>query len=351
MSATTSLPGGPRTGVWTFPDGDAFALVELAEQIEGLGFDEWWLGDEGPAREPFSVLSAAAMRTSRIRLGIGISNPFTRHPALTTTTAHTLHELSGGRAILGVGAGGELALGPFQLRVTKPVSAVDRFIRIARAVATRSATEGYVPADGAVGNREDLPALPLYVGARGEMLNRLASRVADGAFVSGIAPLFYEDTLRWIRHEHPIDVALYSSVAFTEQEIEKLRPQMIWALHNSPEATRRRLDVDDGELEQAVATMRNGDDTLARAFVTDSLLREVLVVGSPEEVGLRLGEFVRMHRPTSIGLALATADVRGATVRAAAAMAVMRASLLERDERPDYPPQVNGDVHDRTETR
>lgn len=337
-AAPTSTDVALRTGVWTFPDGDARTLVELGEQIEAIGFDEWWLGDEGPAREPFSVLSAAAMRTSRIRLGVGISNPYTRHPGLTATTAYTLHELSEGRAILGVGAGGDLTLGPFELRAPKPVEAVERFVRIARAVGSGTATEGYLPAEGAVGNRAGGIALPVYVGARGERLNRLASRVADGAFVAGIAPLFYEEVLGWVRSERAIEVALYPSVAFTEQEIEKLRPQMIWALTNSPDAVRRRLDLDDAALERAVRDLRAGDDRSARRFVSDRLLHEVLVVGSPAEVGARLAALVRAYHPTSIGLALPTADVRNATVQAAAAIASMRVALERAEANEQYPP-------------
>ena len=56
---------------------------------EEAGIDELWLGDEGPSRDPFSVLAAAAQRTDRITLGVSVTNPFLRHPAVTAATAMT----------------------------------------------------------------------------------------------------------------------------------------------------------------------------------------------------------------------------------------------------------------------
>src|SRR5437879_5874593 len=90
-------------------------MIEFIQQAEALGVDEIWLGDEGPARDPLSVLAAAAIRTRSIRLGVGITNPYVRHPAMTAVSMMTVHELSGGRAVLGLGVGGNLALGPGQL--------------------------------------------------------------------------------------------------------------------------------------------------------------------------------------------------------------------------------------------
>ena len=87
-------------------------MVEFIQQAEDLGLDEIWLGDEGPARDPLAVLAAAALRTSTIRLAVGITNPYVRHPAAIAVSMMTVHELSGGRAILGLGVGGSLALSP-----------------------------------------------------------------------------------------------------------------------------------------------------------------------------------------------------------------------------------------------
>src|SRR5258706_2525017 len=95
-------------------------MVEFLQYAEHLGLDEIWLGDEGPARDPLSVLAGAAVRTNSIKLAVGITNPYVRHPAATAISMMTVHELSGGPAILGLGVGRSLALGPLGMSTLHP---------------------------------------------------------------------------------------------------------------------------------------------------------------------------------------------------------------------------------------
>ena len=57
----------PRTGIWLFPDAPSRAIVDATALAESLGIDEAWLGDEGPGRDPFALLAAAAGVTTTIR--------------------------------------------------------------------------------------------------------------------------------------------------------------------------------------------------------------------------------------------------------------------------------------------
>src|SRR5688500_5955691 len=83
------------------------ALIELADR---LGFDEAWVGEHhstGVERiaDPFMALAAAAVRTSRIRLGTGVVSLPYHHPLLVADRTVLLDHLSLGRAMLGVGPG------------------------------------------------------------------------------------------------------------------------------------------------------------------------------------------------------------------------------------------------------
>lgn len=314
----------PATGVWFFPDRPAGELVAAIVHAERVGLDEVWLGDEGPAREPFSVLAAAAAATERIRLGVGITNPYVRHPALAATTASTIAELAGGRVVLGVGAGGAMSLGPFDLAADRPVGAVRRFVEIARATRTATAREGYVPSDIAV--PPVAPAVPIYVGARGRRLNTLASDIADGAFVAGMPPFRYREVVGWARSARAIDVALYPSAAFDESARDRHRPEMIWSLFDTPPEVADRFGLDHDSIAAAAGALRNGDPRPASAIIDDDLLDELMLLGPPDVVGRRLAELVREHRPTSVGVAIITDDLHTAIDQAAAAFAAMRSS-------------------------
>ncbi len=317
----------PAVGVWVFPDVPAPELVDLARHVEDLGLDELWVGDEGPARDPFAVLAAAAVVTDRIRLATGITNPYVRHPGVAAASMLTIHEISGGRAVLGVGAGGQMSLSPFGLRALRPVDRVREFIDIARAVATGTPAAGYSPSDVAVSEATVDTPLPLFVGARGPRLNRLASERADGALVAGMPPFRYPAVIDWARSQRPIDIALYPSVAFTEKGVERHRPEMIWALLDTPPEVREELGLDVNAVKAAAEAIRDGDPEPARTLVDDTVLERVMLAGQPSVVGRRLAELVREHRPTSIGLALVQDDLHQGVCDAAEAFAAMTAEL------------------------
>src|ERR1700749_4114824 len=83
-------------------------------QIDRLGYDALWLTDSSlHSRNCWAYLTLAARTSARLRLGTAVTNPVTRHPAVTAVAAATVDEVSAGRTILGIGAGDRplLALG------------------------------------------------------------------------------------------------------------------------------------------------------------------------------------------------------------------------------------------------
>jgi 5,10-methylenetetrahydromethanopterin reductase len=202
----------PRIGVWFFPVAPVRDLVDGIVAAEAAGFDECWIADEGVSREPIVAFSAAALLTSRIRFGIGITSPAIRHPGAMASSVATLDELSGGRAMLGFGVGGGMSLDPFGLSVEKPVALIRDAIRIARGVMEGAAVDGYTPPGHASPPRK----IPIYVGSKGEQINRMASRDADGVFLSGFDLARLDAPVAWARSVRPIDVALFASVQFNE---------------------------------------------------------------------------------------------------------------------------------------
>ncbi|MBV9062949.1 MAG: LLM class flavin-dependent oxidoreductase [Alphaproteobacteria bacterium] len=93
------IGGGPFAGNWS-------ALREFVQMVEELGFDSYWRPDHpvfGP--DAWMTLAAVAASTNRLRLGTTVSCVFHRHPLMLARIVADLDRISGGRAVLGLGAG------------------------------------------------------------------------------------------------------------------------------------------------------------------------------------------------------------------------------------------------------
>jgi alkanesulfonate monooxygenase SsuD/methylene tetrahydromethanopterin reductase-like flavin-dependent oxidoreductase (luciferase family) len=90
------------------PDYDLGMLLDLSEAVEEHGFTSVWVGDSlfsKPRYEPISLLSAISQRTKHLRLGTACMVTSTRNPLYLALEWATLDAISGGRTILGAGAG------------------------------------------------------------------------------------------------------------------------------------------------------------------------------------------------------------------------------------------------------
>jgi 5,10-methylenetetrahydromethanopterin reductase len=170
---------------------DSEHLRTAARICEEGGMSSFWVADQRWMRDVYVSLTDLAARTDRLLLGTRVTDPYIRHPALTAVAIASLDEASGGRAILGIGAGGS---GFRQLGMTrpKPAVAVRESIQLIRRLWSGEEFEF----QGQIINwqRGSLefkcrPDIPIVIAARGPYLLELAGELADGAIVaSGVSP-------------------------------------------------------------------------------------------------------------------------------------------------------------------
>lgn len=160
--------------------------LELVTLAEGLGFDQIWVSHDLFWRSAPALVAAAAGRTTRIGLGIAVTNPCSAHPVELAMHAATLQELAHGRFLLGLGAGADEFLS--WAGIEPDLGPARRTRRALFAI--RALLDGRRPAD-VVGSgsgwrpeaylRTGAASTPVYVGGMGPAMLGLAGEVADGA--------------------------------------------------------------------------------------------------------------------------------------------------------------------------
>jgi 5,10-methylenetetrahydromethanopterin reductase len=171
-------------------DAPVAQLVERASLAEANGYSAVWVADERFYREVYSCLGQIAVHTSRVLLGPCVTDPFARHPALTAMAIATLDEISGGRAILGIGAGisGFAELG---IERRKPARAIREAIEVIRALLRGEAVDfhGDVVAfnQGRLSFSPPRPGMPVYVASNGPLGQRVGADIGDGVIMEACA--------------------------------------------------------------------------------------------------------------------------------------------------------------------
>lgn len=190
------------TGLLLLPSHPSGRLAEIAQLAERTGYDYLWLADERFFREVYASLTLCALRTHRIKLGPCVTDPYSRHAALTAMAIATLDETSGQRAVLGIGAG---VSGFRELGIAREKPGVG--LREAVEVIRKLLAGDTVTYKGSVvqieGGRLDFTPVradvPMYIASQRPVGCRSAGRVADGAIMQGCVaePLvgFFRDTV------------------------------------------------------------------------------------------------------------------------------------------------------------
>jgi 5,10-methylenetetrahydromethanopterin reductase len=197
-----NAPVSPKTGVIFKSYEPLSAMQNYARQTEASNFSGgfWiaeayhWFRQYGlESRGCFTTLAAVAMATKTIPVGLGITSPYLRHPTIQASEAAAIDELSGGRFIMGLGVG---KVGIEYLEIDqdrmRPVKVHHESIDIMRRIFSGEAYsyegqlfESSMPAYDRKGDglRTDIP---IYVGATGPFMQKLAGRESDGLLLAGL---------------------------------------------------------------------------------------------------------------------------------------------------------------------
>lgn len=270
---------------------------ELARAVEAHGvFEELTVHDVVWWRPVWPILTLVAVNTERVRIGPDVTHPFLRHPAETAANVAALDELSGGRAILGLGAGSLLA--PLGIAIERPVTAVRECAELVQRLLARdrSPYEGKLfRADGEAAFHWQPPRarVPTFVGAFAPRMVEAAAAWADELRPPGQwAVEFFADVKT--RAERAAAAAgnaglrvgceIWLSLDDDRNRARELGRRIVAQFIPSLRFMHEFHGIGADEVEPVAERLRAGDLDGAAARVSDRLLDTYVGAGDPDEV-------------------------------------------------------------------
>lgn len=285
------------------------AYVRLAKTAESAGFDQFWVSNDLFLRSTWIILTSVAHATDRIRIGTGIVNPYTMHPAEIAMAAATLDEVSGGRFNLGLAAGAGDFLQWVGIAQERPLTAVKETIHAIRELLAGER----VPADGYFLRewtsdaymRFDTQSVPIYLGAMGPNMLRAIGELADGGLPLLFPPEHYDTVIEYVRDGAEqigrsladVDVAacVWCSISSDRTTAENaLKDKIAYYGYALGPLIYDRLGVPREEFAPiAKAVMQEQDIQKARSLITPAMLR-IGIVGTAGDIIERMETLVEM---------------------------------------------------------
>ncbi|MDG4859767.1 LLM class F420-dependent oxidoreductase [Streptomyces sp. T-3] len=170
--------------------GDPREACDQAAALEAAGLDAVWVAEAYGFDSP-TIMGYLAARTERMKIGAGILNVYSRTPALIAQTAAGLDAVSGGRAIMGLGASGPQVIeGWHGMAYDKPLGRTRETVELTRRILRREVIDHHgitdMPRPGGLGKPLKIltkpvrPEVPLYVASLGPANVRMTAEIADG---------------------------------------------------------------------------------------------------------------------------------------------------------------------------
>jgi 5,10-methylenetetrahydromethanopterin reductase len=291
-------------GVELAPEEPVSRLTDLAVTAENAGFDTVFVSHHYNNRDEFVALAQMATATEQVTLGPGITNPYETHPVTLASRMATLDELAGGRGIFGVGPGDRSTLANLGSDQGDALRRVLETMQVARRLwdGERVTHDGTFEAVDA-GLNYEARAIPVYVGAQGPDMTRMAAKYADGILFNGAHPrdiAWASERVAEGREERPeerggFDLAAYASVSVApdrEEARAAARPPVAFITGGAPPPVLDRHDIDReraGEIGEAI-----GAGAFSEAFdsVTERMLDAFCLAGQPETVAEQATEIL-----------------------------------------------------------
>ncbi|MCW3977725.1 MAG: 5,10-methylenetetrahydromethanopterin reductase [Candidatus Bathyarchaeota archaeon] len=285
-----------KFGIEFVPKDPYWKITYYAVQAERGGFSNLWITDHFNNRNVYVALTTAAIYTSKITVGPGVTNPYMVNPVFTAQAVATLNELAPGRVVLGIGAGDKTTLASVGVRMRKPLSAVRETVDIIREMTSGENVvfKGDVfQIAGAKFFFKPKGRIPIYVGAQGPKMLALAGKIGDGVLINAGHPKDVEYAVNCVKKGvnevgkqfNELDVAAYTSFSVHEDLKKATKaavPVVAFIVAGSPRQVLERHDINMKKAEEIREALKVNDWGRAFGGVSQGMIEAFSVCGTPD---------------------------------------------------------------------
>jgi 1,4-dihydroxy-2-naphthoate octaprenyltransferase len=281
--------------------------VDWVVRAESAGLESVWVHDSYFERDPISFLAPMAQATTRIRLGAGALNPYTRHPFVVASTMASLDNLAEGRMSLALGSGLPLRLAQMNIAFENAPERVSESIDQIRTLwrGERLVLNDKVPP--LVPMFPPPKRIPIYIAAYTKPYLELAGDKADGYLARPMESLaafqlmrerVLQSAQRHGRDASAIDFRGYLLSYISDSRRDALNrakrePFVIYMISILSDISMSRAGFPTELRDQVNRLWRAEDYHGAAQVIPDELLEAFVLAGSRRDVAARAEEFSR----------------------------------------------------------
>ncbi len=270
--------------------------IDYARLAEEVGYYRIWVGEDVLSREVFTYLSVISLKTEKILIATGVTNPYVRNIAVIASNSAGIQELSGNRFTLGLGVGGIPEIEKMTGDRPKNVLEVMRETTIL----LRKIFEGEkITYEGRLAHLKDyklsvsgVSPPKIYFGVRGPKMLALAGEIADGVIFSGAKDYLLkamkkvdESAEKSGRDPEEIDRVLWNPTVEIKEESDLDLARLVTAtiVASQPQSVLKEMGLDIEKIEKIRDMFKSGNYEKASEMVSKNLLNNVCIAGSRDQ--------------------------------------------------------------------
>ncbi len=289
--------------------------LEMARYAEERGFEAIWQADTRLARDCVVLMSAFLATTQRLKIGSGILPIWTRNPAVIAATWSTMHDLAAGRLMLGLGAWWEPIAARVGVKREKPLQAMREHVEAIRALFSMEEVTYHgefvhldrVKLDVVFGDTAPRN-IPIYIGATGDKMLELAGEIGDGVVLNYVVSVDYiQRAIERVRlgaeragktlHDVDRPELIVCCLSDTDPAGAMAEGKKLVAYYLATEPHIMKASGVSEDLLRAVQSEMGWPATdaeyeRASRLIPDSVVRDLMAVGTAEECVAKVQEYV-----------------------------------------------------------